>query len=377
MGSADKKIGPRDGQKTSEKKPTCRAPQMAAIGQSHGYSFFFFKKGFTNESIRSRSCYLCGIRTQTNKHNHMGDENKRRGALTKAHRPQCTRARVSLFANCVYDAAERAAVDMNVPRHALEVEIVLDPSLSSDTRSATAYYDQSFIRVSHGPAPASIVPFIDALLYHEMGHLVDRTGHRLLAALRILAHVVAVILAMAIWTPSVLLCDAALLALGIGIAPTRANACIALGVLAGWWACVCWSTMQWCPGREIWERLGMRVSHKMEITANRLAADALLTRRGDDGIKAVAAMLINLRRGADRGRKITGCHPPARVELSALLDHLQTAHHLQAIFGWTDKKAGKRTMSLCRDGQSLCDAAFTTTRTTRRYRRRTRHPDAH
>ncbi|AVK77025.1 hypothetical protein pmac_cds_337 [Pandoravirus macleodensis] len=312
-----------------------------------------------------------------NKHNHMGDNDKRRGAPTKTHRRLCPRARVSLFADCVYDAAERAAVDMDVPRHSLKIKIALDPALSPCSTGATAYYYQSFIRVRRGPAPTVDVPSVDALLYHEMGHLVDCTGHRLLAALRILAHVVAVILAMAIWTPSVLLCNAALSALGIGIAPTHTNAYIALAAVTGWWACICWFTIGWCPEREIWRRLDMRISHKMEMTANRLAADALLTRRGDDGIKAVAAMLINLRRGADRGRKITGGHPPARVELRALLDHLQTAHRIQAVFGWTDKRAGKRTASLYRNDQPLCDATFTTTRTTRRYRRRACHSDAH
>ncbi|AVK75965.1 hypothetical protein pneo_cds_358 [Pandoravirus neocaledonia] len=306
----------------------------------------------------------------------MGNNDKKRGAPTRARRRLCPRARASLFADCVYDAAERAAVDMNVSRHALKIKIVSDTALSSCETAAKAYYDQSFIRVRHGPAPMVGVPSVDALLYHEMGHLVDRTGHRLLAALRVIVDVAAVALAMVTWTSSVFLCDAALSTLGIGITPTRTNAHIALVAVMGWWACVCWFMMQWCPERGIWRRLGMRVSHRMEITANRLAVDALLTRRGDDGIKAVASMLINLRRGADRGRKITRGHPPARVGLHALLDHLQTAHRIRAVFGWTDKRAGKRTLSLYRDDRSFCDAVFTTARTTRRYRRRARYSDA-
>nr|UDO47581.1 hypothetical protein [Pandoravirus massiliensis] len=301
----------------------------------------------------------------------MGNE-KNQPLPSHTRRRNRLRARASLFAEHVHEAAERAAVDMGVPRHALKVEVTLDHKLLSSGASAQAYHALSLICVKHGPAVAMDVPSVDALLYHEMGHLADRTGNRLCVVLHILARGVATVLAVLAYLASILLCDRLISTLHIAIDPTRAHVYVTLVALSVWLACVCWFALRWCLASDIWRRLDMRLSHEREITANRLAVDGLLARRGDDGVRAVAAMLINLRIGADRGRKITARHPTARVELRALTDHLQAKHRIQTLFGWDDKSAGRRAMSLHRDGRPLCDATFCVFRATRRYRRRTR-----
>ncbi|BCU03765.1 hypothetical protein [Pandoravirus japonicus] len=264
---------------------------------------------------------------------------------------------------------------MGVSRAALCVDVAECAHILPGRVQGSAHFDRFLIRVRHPPGMHLSVPNALALLYHEVGHLADTAGQRRMRALGAVHHVACVVLAelvgVGLLTFSIvvavlissLLCDDSICAAAMKWSLVCGGfiSALAVGVDAG----------RWCGRWALWRRLAERITHAMEKTANRLAADALLARDDDVGIDAVAVMLASLQQYADRGQKATSGHPPAREEQRALVDHLTAAHGLDIAFGPRRGPGGRRRLTVRRavTDERLWDGEFDgLPRRTRRYR---------
>lgn len=280
----------------------------------------------------------------------------------------------------VCDAAERAATDMGLPRAALKITVAACAHLPPGYIAGTAHFGRSLVRVRY--APGACISEIDALslLYHEVGHLVDRAGY--------CRGTVLVTCRTATALSALIASNVTCLAVGVaaldrivqGQAESSAMPTVLAALLATFlFSCyVGLGAAYWCDRWALWHTWALRGSHARENTANRLAVDALLARRDAPGVAALAAMLSNLRRHADRGQKVARGHPPARDELRALVDHLLCAHGLRVVFGPDEGLRCRRRLHIrwAVDDRLLYDGTFDPLRErTRRYRRHRRRTD--
>nr|UMO78754.1 hypothetical protein [Pandoravirus belohorizontensis] len=278
-------------------------------------------------------------------------------------------------ADVVYDAVDQAATDMGVSRAALCVDVAECAHILPGRVQGSAHFDRFLIRVRHPPGMRLSMPNALALLYHEVGHLADIAGHRRMRALGTAQRVACVVLAE--------LVGVGLLTLSIIVAVLVSSLLCDnwICAAAAKWSLVCGGFVPalavgvrvglWCGRWALWRRLAERITHAMEKTANRLAADALMARNDNVGIDAVAVMLASLQQYADRGQKATSGHPPAREEQRALVDHLTAAHGLDIAFGPRQGSRGRRRLTVRRaaTNASLWDGEFDgLRRRTRRYR---------
>ncbi|QBZ81023.1 hypothetical protein pclt_cds_427 [Pandoravirus celtis] len=288
-------------------------------------------------------------------------------------------------ADAVYDAIDQAATQMGVSRAALRVDVAeCDHVLPGQIRGS-AHLDQCLVRVRHSPGTRLCMPNALALLYHEVGHLADVAGRRRRRVLDMAQRVTSVLLAEFVGAGLLVL---VVIALGFAFSLRRGTT--RMGVVE--WSLVCVGFAlalhvgigvgHWCRRWALWQRMAERLFHDMEKTANGLAADALLARKDEAGIHAVACMLISTQRCADRGQKVASGHPPAHEEQRALVDHLATAHGVDIVFGPRQGPQRRRRLSmrhvatdtLLWDG--MFDALPERTRRHRRRPQRRRHdPD--
>ncbi|AGO82537.1 hypothetical protein pdul_cds_466 [Pandoravirus dulcis] len=255
-------------------------------------------------------------------------------------------------ADVVYDAVDQAATDMGVSRAALCVDVAECAHTLPGRVQGSAQFDRFLIRVRHPPGMRLSMPNALALLYHEVGHLADIAGQRRMRALGAVQRVACIILAELVGVGLL----ASSIVVAVLISPLLCDDSICAAAMK--WSLVCGgfvlalavgvSVGLWCEWWTLWRRLTKRISHDMEKTANRLAADALLARNDDDGIGAVAVMLVSLQQYADRGQKATSGHPPAREEQRALVDHLTVVHGLDIAFGPRQGPRGRRRLTVRR-----------------------------
>jgi hypothetical protein len=214
---------------------------------------------------------------------------------------------------------------MGLSRSALRVETIKSHGMSRHCMSATAYFDQALICIRHPPRTGFSKVAVTALLYHEVGHLIDRATKRRRALLDWLIPLVAL--------SAVLCAGLSSYALLVGIAIwLDAPALPALAIIISVCLYIGMGVGHWCQRWALWDRLYRPISHMAENNANRLAVDALLGRADCPDIRAVAHMLINLKFSAQRRQKVAAGHPSARQELATLCQHLLTRHGLCVAF---------------------------------------------
>ncbi|AGO84153.1 hypothetical protein psal_cds_425 [Pandoravirus salinus] len=238
-------------------------------------------------------------------------------------------------ADAVYDAVDQAAVHMGVSRATLCVDVVECNRIASGCVHGVAHFNERLVRVRHPPGMRLYMPNALALLYHEVGHLADTTSHRRRQMLEV-GQSTSVLVAQLVGIGLVFFSIAAIestfvlpRSLARADAAEWSLACVVF-VLALY---VALGMGRWCRLRPLWHRVGYRLAHDAEKTANRLAVDALLAREDQAGIDAVAVMLASTQRCADRGQKAAPGHPPAHEEQRALVGHLVAAHGLDIVFG--------------------------------------------